>query len=236
MTNKYFLDYISKQFMLMLATFMGLSILSPVLSLVSGVEDQRAYFSPQIKDNVYFTMIVLMMVLGVIYIEKGFTLLMSIYPYRRRYLHMLFTIGPIGCLLAMGVAVCFRGITRWIEYGVMGEIVESFYFSEISFLQVWMMLIFALVIGLLIGAIFYRLRVMTAVGILLIIPMWIGASVVSYLATEGNIAALNLYWIINMGRSILDWRWQLIYSFIGGGLTYLLLYKAPIRQYAHDLA
>ena len=199
----------------------------------------------------YIIVTIYLLVLGIYLSYHQYSGLISIQAERSKYLKQIVGIGTVGSVLLevingigaslftmLGRFLCplayiqngFLDTTPQEEMGLnFYEIISSNLIEQIG------IGFFIFAVGLLLGSLFYRLKISTAICMISILPILLALSVISEILFSTQASTLFMLVMLMMIKPMTNLGGQLAYSVLFYAIAVGLLVKAPIKAYAHDL-
>ena len=204
-----------------------------------------AFSTPYIIVTIY------LLVLGIYLSYHQYSGLISIQAERSKYLKQIVVIGTVGsALLEIIIEICaslFTMLARFlcplayapnsIAQAIPEEEIGLNFYQMISsnLMEQIGIGLFVFAIGLLLGSLFYRLKISTAICMISILPILLALSVISEILFSTQASTLFMLVMLMMIKPMTNLGGQLAYSVLFYAIAVGLLVKAPIKAYAHDL-
>ncbi|WP_070000534.1 hypothetical protein [Cellulosilyticum sp. I15G10I2] len=191
---------------------------------------KREYITCCLHDNHIIVLLLAVLGMGVLYSSREFDGYMKVAAKRKEYLRGFLIYSG---LLSLGILVLNRVITLILSalvIYILGIPVE--FFSSVDFAKEWVIYLWGMNLGFFIGAVFYRMRKRT---------FWVMSFMAGYVLVR---IAMGGYFLGMNMEEVHQGIWKIVEHFKGIGLLFvsvfmlgsvLLLRKAPIKTYAHDM-
>ncbi len=215
------------------------------LDLSMRSQARLVFSTPYIITGIY------LFVLGISFSYYEYPGLISIYANRKNNLGQMLLVGTIGVTILESINGCITSLftlgARYlcpaasIKNGFWDETLKGF--QNLQFTSIFTSSIkeeigiglFVFALGFLIGSLFYRLKVSSAICILSILPIFLALSFIAEMLFNTQITTLLMLSMLMVIKPMISFGGQLVYSTLFYIVAYALLRKAPIRAYAHDL-
>lgn len=222
-----------------------ISILLAVISVWLGIDSLGAYrWYIQTNDITYVVFatpyilgIGFLFITSIFYSYNQYAGFLSIQAKRQTYLKGIIMVGTIGSIVFISLVYGLTQVAAAFARAIMPSdaIKDIFPLSIEGMLNLWRIGLIVFAVGFFVGALFYRFKIVTAVCVTSIPVLVFIISILSNYLFENDTSMYLTFIIMFIVKSLAEGIGQIIAILIFWMMGYLLLVKAPVRQYAHDL-